>query len=538
LTANAQTTTAFDYYVSPTGNDANPGTLAQPWAITSLSLSTWNSNNVANCLKQAGKRIGFLPGTYNVSAYMYNDPVSGALQIIGGTASASTYWGSSDANGNYSPRTATITALSPGGVYGGFHATGPGVYDGPAISHTGLYPRSYATGYAILDGLRVTGCSYKAIRFGGGSSSDGPLIAAPVVIRNCEVFGCGYNTGDYIDNMNGIWVDGCTNALVSNNYVHDNLGHSGASNSDHLNGIFCPGFSPGTSGSVFQYNTVINAGNIYGKENFNQGNTIQYNYVDVSMYGTDSNGIQDWTGANASGLTQTTIIRNNIIVMAGGVAGGGVGIGHSTLSDSYAWTTPVQVYNNTIIVTGSNGPVYWWGTEGHGGNGIQQMQWYNNICAGGTSSGSFNGLGNFMTNPEGPQIWDYNLVPSNASWGLYSNGSTFGTVPTNKIASYSSPAAFAAGLAANGGIGNAEANSVQGTPTFVGGAGGALANKYKLASGSLGVGQGSTTGKPGGAACDMGAWGGANAPTQIGCSFAGGGTSSNAVPNPPALTVS
>ena len=54
----------FNFYVSPTGSDSNPGTLTQPWAITSLMLISRNSNNVSNCNKTSGQRIGFLPGTY------------------------------------------------------------------------------------------------------------------------------------------------------------------------------------------------------------------------------------------------------------------------------------------------------------------------------------------------------------------------------------------------------------------------------------------------------------------------------------------
>src|SRR6185312_12245898 len=65
--AHAQTPTTFDYYLSPAGNDSNPGTLTSPWAITSLQTSS------ANWSKLAGKRIGLLPGTYNVGPMMAKD---------------------------------------------------------------------------------------------------------------------------------------------------------------------------------------------------------------------------------------------------------------------------------------------------------------------------------------------------------------------------------------------------------------------------------------------------------------------------------
>jgi hypothetical protein len=528
LTAGAQTTSTFDYYVSPTGNDANPGTVAQPWAITSLSLRSYNSNNVANCLKQAGKRVGFLPGTYDVSGLMYNDPVSGALQLIGGTAGANTVWASSDANGNYSPRTATIDAKGKSGLFGGHIASGPGTWDGPVISHTGSYPSNYATGYAVIDGLRVIGYSYKGIRVGGASSGDGPRITAPVTIQNCEFTGQGWNSGDYTDNMVSVWIDGCTGAVVSNNYLHDNLGQGGTSSADHLNAIIFWTCIDCTA----QYNTCVASGSIYGKEVANQGSIIQYNYVDASMYTLNSTAIQDFTGANTAGLTHTTIIRNNILITQGGTAGGGCAIGWPTLSNNYGYSTPVKVYNNTIICTGNSGPVVVWATEQAGGSGMQAFQWFNNIYVRGNATGSWNGFGNFYTNPGAPQVWDYNLVPtSGTSWTLYQNGAL-----TTALVSYQSAAAFSAGLAANGGISGAEAHTISGVPTFVGASGGALAKQYQLSSTSPGKGTGSSNGTPSGSACDMGAWG--NGATQIGCNFTAGSTASTPVPMAPTLTVS
>src|SRR6516162_10176536 len=55
IIGRTQTTTAsFDFYISPTGNNANAGTQASPWAITALSSKA----------AIAGKRVGLLDGTY------------------------------------------------------------------------------------------------------------------------------------------------------------------------------------------------------------------------------------------------------------------------------------------------------------------------------------------------------------------------------------------------------------------------------------------------------------------------------------------
>ena len=60
--ALAQAAGSFDFYISPSGSDSNPGTQSSPWAITSLRDSSGNNSKIA------GKRVGLLPGTYNVAS--------------------------------------------------------------------------------------------------------------------------------------------------------------------------------------------------------------------------------------------------------------------------------------------------------------------------------------------------------------------------------------------------------------------------------------------------------------------------------------
>src|SRR6266404_4313809 len=80
-TASAQST-SYDFYISPTGSDSNPGTQASPWSITAIN-SKWTT--------YAGKSVGILPGTYNVyslcQAGSYNQP---ALSVNGGTSGSPT----------------------------------------------------------------------------------------------------------------------------------------------------------------------------------------------------------------------------------------------------------------------------------------------------------------------------------------------------------------------------------------------------------------------------------------------------------------
>lgn len=58
---NVASSATFDYYIGPSGSDGNPGTLASPWAITSLNTKG---------ATYAGKRVGLLDGTYNLLTIM------------------------------------------------------------------------------------------------------------------------------------------------------------------------------------------------------------------------------------------------------------------------------------------------------------------------------------------------------------------------------------------------------------------------------------------------------------------------------------
>lgn len=499
--ARAQGTGGFDYYISTTGSDANAGTLASPWAITSLMAAAQNSHNVANFNAISGKRLGLLPGTYSVGTYMQSDSSTGALQIPGGNSSTSTYVASCDSSGNYSARTATITALN-GGVYGGFAGYS---HNGPIIANKGA---GYNSGYLTLDGLIISGFSYKGVRIGGNSSGDGPANVSGVIVQNCVFTGGAHNAGDATDNTSALWIDYTAGAVVTNNYFYNNAGF-GPGSADHLNGIICWG----CQGSQISFNTLINSGNIYGKEIANQGNNIFNNYVDCSMYTAQStaNGIQDFTGANTSGLTQTTTIHHNIFLSSG------FGLGGATLSQNNGWTTPVKFYNNTIVMVQIGGlmveSAVWMYSQI-----TRNVTFYNNILAG-VMSGDY---GAIRFNPNGPTLWDYNLFPIAMVWKTVSDSSG-----SSQIGGYTSLAAVQAAVSGAGGIGTFDTHSVQSsTPGFTGT--GTLAAKYQLANGSAASGKGKVGGVSSGASVNIGAWDGAV--SQIGCQF---GTAGTVLPDPP-----
>jgi hypothetical protein len=523
MTANAQTvSTSFDFYVSPTGSDSNPGTVAAPWAITSLMNRSINANNQANFNKTSGKRIGFLPGTYNVSTQMHADSFTGAFQIDGGTSGSPTYYGSCNSSGQYSLGTATITALTSSGLPGGglsYPSNGPILGGLTNTPHTG--------GYVTIDGLRFTAFTYKAIRLGGVSSADGPAITGDVFIQNCEFFGQFFQPGAETDNFACIWLDGTAtssaggtgNYVITNNYFHNNIGVV-ATGEQHL----CSIFIFNCANVQITYNTGVNSGTLaWGKDKANQGTTVAYNYIDTTALsnGPSLYGFSDFTGgySGTTGLTLTSNFHHNVVV----TNGWGFGLRGAAVNE--AWQTPVNIYNNTIVMSGSPYPAIWANSRAGDANAIQI---YNNII---TGAGDGSGYSHIHTGAHALSVMNYNGEPSSTmSWQLIAQGDGNSTV-----ASYTTASTFAAGVVSNGGISGCESHSVSNnSPQFTGVNTGQLSTQYQLQAGSPFKGVGSTTGTASGSACDMGAWGGASPPTQVGCNFSS--PSSGAVPMAPVLS--
>jgi hypothetical protein len=493
----------FNYYISPTGNDAAAGTLAAPWAVTSLVTSS------SNFSKMTGMRVGFLPGTYNVSSMIPSgNPYAGAIQINGGSSTSPTYYGSSNASGVYAIGTATISGFNGSNVPNG-GLSYPN--NGPLLAGcmNGNSPQlSNQTGWLTIDGLRFTGYSYKAVRIGGVSSASGPSVTGQVIIKNCEFTGqtlVGLSNSS--DNESSIWVDGIStsnSALITNNWFHDNQGTGGTSGDQHLNSIFI--FN--SANVTISYNTGYNSGGLaWGKDSANQGTTVAYNYVDMSMM-TASGGMNcfnDFTGAynNTTGLTLTSNFHHNICVAdnAFNFTLKGAAVGET-------WQTPVNIYNNTIIANGSSSTGTW-----AVGRSAGLVSIYNNIYAG-TAGGASYGVQ--CTGTSSLAINDYNGYITAVNWGVGASQSANGGYPSGTTSSLST---YQADVVAGGGPAGVNSHSVpNNSPAFV--ASGTLAPYYQLQATSPFKNVGSTTGTVGGTVCDMGAWGGAIPPTSIGCNFA------------------
>ena len=407
----------------------------------------------------------------------------------------------------------------------------------------GIYTQVPLTGgsgsSAVAASITVAGGAVTAVSLSPGGVGGWSYIAGDTLsASNANLGGSGSGfsitvasinaSTDNVDNCTSIWTDHNTNAVtVTNNWIHDNYGHTPGSG-DHLNAIITWGFGQTLAGpctgTVITYNTCVRAGNIYGKEGQIQGSIITNNYIDTSNV-TAAAGIQDFTGWNVSGLTETTVIQNNVILNQGGATAsleclGGLSTKSSTSGE---WITPALVRNNTVInvATSSAGAIVSVQSVGTGSLGQGAFQYFNNIYVNqSTHTGSLNGWGNYRTQAQAIQIMDYNLNPSTTvDWVVVPAASPGATGTT-----YTSYSTFSAAIVSGGGPA-VEAHSLTGTPTFAGT--GLYAAQYQLTSGSTGHGAGSSTGLSSGSACDMGAWGGNDYNTglpvaQIGCNFAAG----------------
>jgi hypothetical protein len=491
MTAQAQTTTTFDYYISTTGSDSNAGTLAAPWALTSLAPANGTSQSSANNKLMAGKRIGLLPGTYTVPGSWVPTGGSGnnypILVVPPGTSSASTYLGSSNTSGQYQRGTATVQ-----------WAAGASVGSNSAL--LGLNPTG-GNWYATFDGLAVNGNGavpsqgMHLISFNGttgGFSSPGTSQGA--VVQYCEIYGI--SNGVSGDNDAGVWFSGTDGAIVQNCYIHD---ISKPSQPDHCHGI--EGYS--MQNCQFIYNTYANCtGGACETKVGGIGNTCAYSYFYncTTLSASNEAVMQGWDGGeNMSGSTPF-LLHHNVIDSCG----------RSCYGEYYNNThhLPVYWYNNTIY---ANAHVGAGGVAS--GNVILEatgpfIQHYNNVYVI-INASSVSGFAQFTSGDTNPMGYDWVYVPSGSASGAFSGG------------------------VSGDPIGTADPQFSVGTANIVAGNG---PSQFQLAAGSPCIGAGRVGGTASGAVCNSGAWDGTV--TQIGASWTSGAGSPPLVPNPATLSVS
>jgi hypothetical protein len=489
--AVAQTTT-YDFYISPTGSDSNSGTQASPWSITALN-SHWTT--------YAGKSVGVLPGTYNVyslcQAGSFNQP---ALSVNGGTASSPTLIQST------TPRAAILTAANPSG--GGYPTTECGILGQGQDSKA---PPNL--GNVIIDGFYITRSYQYGLAFylagpsgtsGAAGTEGGPT---GLEVRNCEIFDIGGNDND---NVAGIFMQGYTGAWIHNNKIHSVQPATNGENPDDVAGIF----SYYCHSNIYEYNTIYDCNNgIFDKFYPNGNHTWRYNYIEsAGLY--PQNAVHGGSGGQLSGDTQT--VHNNILLCPNG--NGWDGSLSALLSSQN-----LVYYNNTMVFGSGTEAIY------YPAGSSAKITNYNNVYHINSGSPSYGGILEMVTGTI--QQSDYNLYGTVATSGKYLT-----TAPASDPGIPSNTYTISQGQSALG----FDVHSAASNPSFVSPTLSATALNpagWGLVAGTPGSASSSSPGRVGGvssgAVCNMGAWGGATAPTQIGCNF-----STTAVPNSPVLKVS
>lgn len=478
--------TVFDFYVSPTGDDNNAGTQASPWSITGID------SNVS-C---AGKKIGFMSGTYQFGIKggvqtslwsIFNSKPNNVpmIQVQGGPSITQQTLVQS-----ITPRAAIINCSNPStGAYPtGFAQTG----------ETGAIGQSTQTthqGNVIIDGLFITRTFQNAILFHFAGTPEGGVTG--IEVRNCEVFDI---TGELNNNPGGIHFEGCTGAWLHHCKIHSvqppATGGNAGGNPDDVGGIF----SFFCHSNIYEFNTVYDCNNAVFEKSTSNGNHIwRYNYFESNGL-SPQNAIHGGSGGQTGDTQQ---IYNNIIVNPQ------TNLWDATLSSTLSHQS-LDLHNNTFLFksVGGNGGIHY-PSAGTGVSPTATTTQYNNVFSYTTGAEYL-----WVYNSGSVILSDYQLVGTSAAGsGILAMSTDTGDGTGHTLASWQSSFGFDAHSAA--------LNPTFVSPTFsntsLNPAGWALSPGTAGTAGSST--HGSTTGTTGGAACDMGAWGGVSPPTQIGCGF-------------------
>lgn len=443
--ARAAGSAAFDFYISPDGNDSNPGTQSAPWAITAL-----NSKRAI----YAGKRVGLLDGTYNVYplAYPYIAGETPFLNVAGGLG-ASTPTVVEAVN----PRRAVIDGSNGGKLLVDATRGGGGIIGAVGADRSNIQLRN----------LVIRNNYGAAVQFGYWASDgyvSGPRTTG-IVLDGCEIYGTNSITDGTIRGFNcGAVSLMHVTAVVRNCYIHDAYGETLAK-ADHTAGIIA--FD--NVNSVYEYNTFKNvACAIRWKGGANARSTVRFNYVELDA----RNNICLSMDHHSAGAGES-VIHNNVFV------------GNGTINfdvESFE-VNPVHFFNNTCITGPYSGVSHFQASRD-----ARFLHLYNNIFS---RPGSIAG-GDVQVTSDTWATLDHNCYPASGFRNL-----AFDVNSTSNYAAYTSLAAWVARV--NSSLAGGESHSIQADPRFVNQ--GADADRYKLASTS----PCSTAASDGG---QMGAWGG------------------------------
>jgi hypothetical protein len=458
------------YFISPDGDDTNPGTAAEPWAITGL---------IVHRDLYGGTIVELADGTYDVRALVdaaeaFSRP---AINLQGGREGSPTVIRSA------TPRGAHLTARTEAG-YGSTLECG---ILGNVAPFDGV-----TAGHVVIDGLRISGTTSVLLRFGLLDNERASGFYTPdISVVNSELFDTDASTLERGGNLTAASFNNVDGLVFANNYVHDIRGYA-PNDPDHLSATL----QWGTINALYEHNTIVRAGPFYAKRGYYFGQynaTLRYNYIDASGFRNGHSAIQDFAGDPDAVAGSYLHIHNNVLW-----AGNPLNLLSSNAGTQQTQSEDVRVYNNTVVFDATIPPGYGSFLVIHRYDPGAMV--YNNVFVGPSLPGTVD-LGICMAN-EGPhRVWDYNRYPADADkWSTFANGAV--TFPHEAREPFSEWQAAIAG----------DAHSEQiDDPGFV--AEGVDAERYRLAPSSPLVGAGRAGGVPDGAPVDIGAWGGA---TRIG----------------------
>lgn len=298
--------TGKNYYMSPSGNDNNPGTEAAPWR-------TLDKVHAVRATLRPGDTVWFRGGDYVIT----------------------------DANRSYYVLGGSGTAAAPI-IYRNYQNEKPVIiYDRTTADNAataGSPNMIFAQDYAVIDGLhfrqtersRLQGMNGNALVARGGRKSAFAVYGDGVTIRNCS-----------IDNFSNVAIGnyGGSGLLVEHCAMTDNGAHA---------------FYIASRNGTYRYNSMDGRRGYPGQYN------IHFQYAASTgnkVYGNLSMNAQAGDTVFSGGLSNNEVF-NNVIINGGSKTDGSYGYALTFFcQDSLSPSTGNKFYNNTIIGKSNTGLV-------------------------------------------------------------------------------------------------------------------------------------------------------------------------------------